>query len=141
MKVINANQAFLEKTYDEAFNLLVASRDYIKWQEPIDMEKLPASACLKLSTETTRITARLTHIMSWLLFQKAIVNGEILEEDMKRHDFSLPREEQTLLDSRAESDDVLPNRLRELLAESRSLYSRIERLSHSFAGPASVVAH
>lgn len=122
-----APTAFFGRTYDEAFALLVEARDYVAYEEAFDRENLDLFQRLIMSCETTRLTARLTHIMSWLLFQKAVYVGEIGRSFSERTRCRLSGH-RVCLDDSAEVERVLPPRLLTLLDRSRRLYLRVARL-------------
>jgi len=122
-----APTAFFGRTYDEAFALLVDARNYVAYEEDFDRENLELFQRLVMSCETTRLTARLTHIMSWLLFQKAVYVGEIGRGFSEQARCRLSGH-QVCLDDSAETEKVLPSRLLTLLERSRRLYVRVARL-------------
>ncbi len=109
-------------TYDEAMGLLVETRDYLA-ASPGGGGTLPAR--LALCHETTRITARLTRVMAWLLAQRAWLAGEIdrgaaLGEALDG--FAV------CMDDDDGDQYKLPERLADLLRRSRRLYRRVARL-------------
>ena len=127
MNETTAPTAFFGRTYDEALALLVEARDYVAFEEAFDRENLDLFQRLIMSCETTRLTARLTHIMSWLLFQKAVYVGEIGRSFSERARCRLSGH-RVCLDDSAETERALPSRLLTLLERSRRLYVRIARL-------------
>ena len=58
---------FLESTYDEAYDLLVETRDYIEKRMPEVREHASPAYKMVLGVETMRLTTRLTQVMAWLL--------------------------------------------------------------------------
>lgn len=122
-----ATITFFDRTYDEAFTLLVEARNYLSEEQYRAQEALPPQDRLVASCETMRLTSRLIQVMAWLLVQKAVHAGEIdggaADEPKRRlggHDIC------------AEPGpwDVsgLPARLRGLLDRSLALYNRVARL-------------
>jgi regulator of CtrA degradation len=130
---ITAPTAFFGRTYDEAVALLVEARNYVAYEEAFDRESLDLFQRLVMSCETTRLTARLTHIMSWLLFQKAIYVGEIGRSYSEQARCRLSGH-QVCLDDKAETEGELPSRLLTLLTRSRRLYVRVARLDELLIG-------
>lgn len=118
--------AFLDKTYDEAFALLIEARNYVAYEEPADRAALGDGERLMVSLETMRLTTRVTEIMAWLLHQKAVVAGEISREEAMAADRRLGRPDICLPETRTAMG--LPHRLTELMARSRQLYVRVARL-------------
>ncbi|MDR1031503.1 MAG: DUF1465 family protein, partial [Holosporales bacterium] len=80
---------FLDKIFADVFKLLEETYDYIKWQEPVDIDTLNCEAdrdCLQC--ETTKMSVYLIQIMAWLLTrQAAMANGN---QTIERCDFDKP---------------------------------------------------
>ena len=116
---------FFSRTYDEARNLLVESRDYMVTTRNMAFT-LPTRELVH-SMETLRLTTRLTQIMAWLILQRAHHAGEITMADILAPASRLDARDicQT---TGGEAAADLPAILRELLSRSRKLYQRIARL-------------
>lgn len=117
--------AFFSKTYDEAYALLIEARNYVAYEEAGDRAVLNDFERLSVSMETMRLTTRVTQIMGWLFYQKAVFAGEMSLDQALSEDCRLDRNDLCLGGVRAE---VLPRRLAELMARSRKLYLRVMRL-------------
>jgi len=128
----SAATAFFGKTYDEAFALLVEARNYVAYEEGSDRAGLGLIHRLAMTCETTRMTARITHIMSWLLFQKAVHAGEIGRAPADRDQCRLGGHRVCMGDD-PHWYEALPPRLRSLLERSRKLYVRVARLDEMLA--------
>jgi regulator of CtrA degradation len=122
--------AFFDRTYAEALALTRAARDYIATQAPSDKAALDADARLVASCEEMRVTARLTQVMAWLMTQRAVHDGEITRDEASAEAHRLGARE-TCLAEPALPEAALPERLAELLRQSRELYCRIERLDRN----------
>ncbi len=119
--------AFFSRTYDEALGLLYAARDYLKFEAEQDWRRLAPAIGLACTTETTRLTARLTNMMAWLLLQRAVHAGEITWDEARQEAPQLGGIGVCL--SAAEIDPAaLPQRFGRLLEQSRNLYRRVARL-------------
>ena len=119
--------AFFGKTYDEALSLLEEARGYLSMLEPLERRHLEVSERLKLCTETTRMTARLTQVMAWLLTQRAVYEGEMTQHQALIDTVTLADVDVCM--ERAESGwEGLPLRLVGLLDRSQRLYLRVARL-------------
>lgn len=120
-----AGTTFFSRTFDEVYTLLTDARDYmavaetIKWEEPI--------LGLVHSQESLRVTARVTHIMAWLMAQRAVHAGEISREESREGGYRLERR-QVCIEAGGETSPSMPAELRELLERSRKLYMRVMRL-------------
>lgn len=127
MSCESAPTAFFDKTYDEALALLIEARNYVASGEADDRARMLPLDRLQLSRETLRVTARLTHIMAWLLFQKAVFAGEIPREEAADRPYRL---EGHAVCSREKAivSGSFPPRLADLLDRSQRLYNRVARL-------------
>jgi len=119
---------FFSKTYDEAFGLVLEAREYLLGPGRTAVRKLSSEASFCYATESLRLTTRLTESMSWLMFQRALIEGEITYEEVQADECHLQHQKTCLPDSESECDDLLPVGLRSLLVRSESLYRRIWRL-------------
>jgi regulator of CtrA degradation len=117
----------LHKTLDETMALLVRARDYMSYAVPSAQPGLLPAERLQISCEAMRVTARLSHVMAWLLAQKAVQAGEISPVAAAAA-YSLNAEDMCLLEGGAEASAALPEGLRDLLEKSRALYIRVTRL-------------
>jgi regulator of CtrA degradation len=117
----------LHKTLDETLALLVRARDYMSYAAPSNRPGLLPAERLQISCEAMRVTARLSHIMAWLLAQKAVQAGEI-SPTMAAAAYSLSEDDMGLLEGSAGASAALPEGLRDLLDGSRALYVRVTRL-------------
>lgn len=118
---------FFGKTYDETMSLLLASRDYLASAQPADAVGLRPIDRLRVNCEAMRLTTRLTQIMAWLLAQRAVFAGEMARAQAASDEFRLAADNVCMADSDAAAP-VLPDRLLELLDQSRRLYIRVARL-------------
>ncbi len=123
----SAPTAFFTKTFDEAYDLLIDVRGYIELDEAADRAARPPLEALELSRETMRLTTRLTHIMAWLLVQKAVFADEIQRAAAARAPYRLGGQS-VCLDESWEGIPHCPPRLAKLLDRTRRLYVRVDRL-------------
>ena len=77
MASIAVHTAFFGRTYDEAMGLLLEARNYVIADDMRRSDTTQPADRLILCCEAMRLTARLTHVMAWLLAQKAVHAGEI----------------------------------------------------------------
>jgi regulator of CtrA degradation len=119
--------AFFGKTYSEAVGLLVEARNYLAYREPVDRARLLPVDRLRLCRETTRLTARLTQIMAWLIAQRAVHAGEMSQAAALGDQGALAELAVCMDAAEAEGDDM-PRPLADLLARSQRLYVRVARL-------------
>ncbi len=72
-----ATITFFDRTFDEAFDLLIEARAYLSERQRPSQDELPPAVRLVAGCETMRLTARLVQVMAWLLVQRAVHAGEI----------------------------------------------------------------
>ena len=125
-----SSTVFLNRTYDEALDLVIRARDYMAYKESQDQIGLNLYERLQASRETMRVTSRLAHIMSWLMMQKAVFNGEVSIEEALYMADPLSGEDVCLIRDHEEYG-FLSLRLHELLDQSLALYMRVCRLESS----------
>lgn len=124
----NATQTeFFGKTYDEAYELLLEVRSYIRHGASVDAGGLEQADRLRFALESMRVTSRLSQVMAWLLNEKAVHAGEIGREDLADDEHRLSGRE-ICLDDRPGLSVGLPPQLIELLERSHALYVRVSRL-------------
>jgi regulator of CtrA degradation len=123
-----AGTAFFRKTYDEAIALLVETKNYVTAaQRPSSKDDEIA-----VNLETTRVTARLTQIVAWLMAQRAVEAGELTAAQACEKKHRLGGQE-ICLNAQGEDSDKLPPALCDLLVRSRRLYQRVARLDDMLA--------
>lgn len=125
---------YFNGTYEEAFDLLVEARDYVERHVPaFKYSKNPPDPAV-MTTETLRLTSRITQIMAWLMAQRAIQEGEIDEADFGDDRYRLEGHDVCLKRAIDDMDD-LPEQLGELMDRSYELYNRIMRLDLRYVDP------
>lgn len=123
----NETAAFFGATYDEAHALLVEARDFVRDGPAGDGDAATPLERLTYCQESLRLTTRLVQVMAWLLARKAVHAGELSAAEAATARYALGGR-RVCLDARGEAVETLPAQLRDLLARSRALYQRIERL-------------
>lgn len=130
--IVFGPQRFIDRTFEEALELLEEIRSYILYEERADRMDLPPAARVRQSLEATRMTARLTNVMAWLLLQKAAAAGEVDDAERAKDENRLGGRE-ACMDDDASDDEALPERMRDLLAKSQRMYVRVARLDDMMA--------
>ncbi|WP_231849050.1 DUF1465 family protein [Paramagnetospirillum magneticum] len=111
--------------------LLDEARTFMMETEWRDRQKVDGVKGLRITNEAFRLTSRLTQVMSWLMFQRAVYDGEISAEYALQKQFRLSGHD-VCLDTSHCNDSVISDDLRSLLNRSHKLFLRIERLESSF---------
>jgi regulator of CtrA degradation len=119
--------SLVDRLYDDAYALLIESRNYIACVLPMTRQDLAVEARLQTTYQSTRLTTRLLEIMSWLLAQRAVQRGEMSLRDARAQGFVISNDP-TCQFQPAETSDILPQGLRILLEQSNALYNRLYRL-------------
>ena len=122
-----ANTAFFGRTFEEALALIIEARDYVAGRLAFDRETVSIADQLVCDCETLRLTSRLTHVMAWLLIQRAIHEGEIPPEEAQTELNRLGGHSVCLVDNPA-TVERLPKRLQALMTRSHHLFVRVSRL-------------
>jgi regulator of CtrA degradation len=130
---VAAPTAFFSRTFDEALALTGEARDYLAQYGEEDLRGLPQEVGLHYSLETTRLTARLTNVMAWLLAQRAAHEGELSYEELRRDEWRLGGIEVCTAQPGVDVEQ-LPPLLADLMRRSDNLFRRIARLDEMVAG-------
>ncbi len=114
----------VDSLYIDAMLLADEARGYFDASGREDRDKLPPLLRVGFSCESLRVTARLMHIIAWLLVRRGVAAGEINEEQAAAPERRL---------GRAQSGDPdivasLPEPARDIIAATDELYERVVRL-------------
>jgi len=118
------SRRLIDSLYIEAMLLADEARGYFETSGRDDRDQLPPLLRVGFSCESLRVTARLMHIIAWLLVRRAVMAGEISPEQSMAPDRRL---------GRAQAGDPemvarLPHPAREIIAATDELYERVMRL-------------
>lgn len=119
--------SLIDKTFAEGVALTLEARNYIAYHEQADRRLLDLPGCLHVGYQHTRVSARLIQVMTWMLALKALLSGEITQEQFTSPQFALGGGEECHSASGPEMEN-LPAGLRSLLERSHLLYMRVHRL-------------
>lgn len=119
--------AYFENTFEEALALAREARNYMVYQDAMELAKLDPASRLVVSCESMRVTARIGQIIAWLLIQKAVHVGELSRDTAAEPAYRLAGQK-VCSNNILVADETIPDRLVELLARSHNLYARVERL-------------
>ncbi|CAA7620717.1 conserved hypothetical protein [Candidatus Terasakiella magnetica] len=119
--------AYFNRTYDETMTLMVEARNYMAYVEQRERRRVGAMIGLRISCEAMRVTSRLTQVMAWLMFQRAVHEGEVPPEAALSDQSRLSGTE-ACMDESFHHDETLPNGLLSLMDRSFRLYVRVARL-------------
>ena len=119
--------ALFERTFDEGMALVEETARNLDGRGREEARALPRKASMLYAGESMRVTTRLMQAASWLLVQRAVRDGD-MESDRAAEDRYRLGSREICLGVCAESTEMLPVALRDLLTRSDNLYRRIARL-------------
>jgi len=123
-------------------DLVEETAEYLDGEGRAEAKKLTTPASLAYTSESIRLTTRLTQLASWLLVRRAIAAGEITAAEAHNHRHRVTLSPQTTL--HPDGYDDLPEAFKKLIADSHRLHDRILRLESVFSqgsSPANETAH
>lgn len=133
-----ASDAFNEM-FREGMGLVEEAAAYLDVQGRMDAKDLSRGLSRAYAAESMRLTTRLMQIASWLLFQRAVNEGEMTRRQSvtNRRRVNLQQQE---LASTPELFQLLPQRLQELTLSSVRLQARIIHLDQVLYGGSDTAA-
>jgi hypothetical protein len=118
---------FMAPLFAGAQELLLDSYDYFsRCDREKRLEMISPFERTIFANEMSRITMRLTSVISWLMARRAVYEGEISSEEAYL-EFSLGLQS-VCLDHNAECLAIVPPYMAQLLQDSYDIYSRVNRL-------------
>jgi regulator of CtrA degradation len=112
--------------YREGMDLVEETAEYLDRSGRLESKRLPPQASIVYTSESIKLTTRLTQLASWLLVRRAIAAGEITATEAHTH-----RHRVTLIPQSGilpECFEDLPATFQRLISESHRIYGRILRL-------------
>ncbi len=120
------NLLFMPGLFHETMDIIFDSYEYFQLQDKINEGHIPPYLQTIYSHEMSRITMRLTSVMAWLMARKAVLSGQLSDEEASS-EYRLDGTD-ICLQSGGDLQEVLPAYLIELLDKSLKLYERVWRL-------------
>ncbi len=118
------------KLFREGMELVEETAEYLDGEGRTQSRRLTPPASLAYTSESIRLTTRLTQLASWLLVRRAIAAGEITAAEAHNHRHRVTLSRQSAL--RPNGFDDLPETFKKLIADSHRLHDRILRLERIF---------
>jgi len=122
----SASELF-RKTFEDGMAMVEETASYLDGPGREASKTLPRRVALAYAGESMRLTTRLMQVASWLLVQRAILDGEMTPTQASQEKYRLGAREVCLAPA-MEGTELLPQRLQELLDRSAHLYDRVDRL-------------
>jgi|CXWL01.1.fsa_nt_gi regulator of CtrA degradation len=120
------NVLFMPSVYNEAMTLLHEAQDYFTEFGDDDQRKMDKNIRAVYACEMSRITLRLSCVMSWLLAQRSVVSGQI-DAKQSAH-YGLEFQNICRVDNKM-LHGILPSYVCYLLDSTFELYERVLRLN------------
>ncbi len=123
---ISQNILFMPSVYNDAMTLLCEAQEYFSEFGAEDQKKLDISTKSIYACEMSRITLRLSCVMSWILAQRGVAAGQIAVEESAH--YGLEFQNICRVDNKV-LHGVLPPYVCYLLDSTFELYERVLRLN------------
>lgn len=122
-----ASPAFTE-LYGEGMELVEETAAYLDGDGRIQAKRLGRVTATLYAAESMRLTTRLMQMASWLLLQRALVNGEMTAEQVTSEKGKIRLDTASSSQTDAETWRQLPARFRDLVRRSLRLQARVRRM-------------
>ncbi|CAN1534292.1 Protein of unknown function DUF1465 [Rhabdaerophilaceae bacterium] len=127
-----ASESFLV-LFREGMTLVESTAAYLDGAGRAESRALDRQVALAYASESMRLTTRLMQLTSWLLLQRAVNEGELTRSDAEREHRRVVIVPQ-VISTAPEVLEKLPEKLRDLIDRSLSLYARIQRIDSDMKG-------
>ncbi|CDO58931.1 FIG00480696: hypothetical protein [Candidatus Phaeomarinobacter ectocarpi] len=133
-----AETAQFEQMFKDGMGMVEEAASYLDGEGRDHAKTLSRKGALAYAAESMRLTTRLMQVASWLLVQRAVARNEMTVTEARTQRYRLGAKE--LCYARPiEGADELPHPLADMIARSRRLYARVDRLDKMMHGDASEV--
>lgn len=127
-----AGSQTFQALFREGMALVEETAGYLDGDGRDDAKRLERHGALAYATESMRLTTRLMQLASWLLLHRAVNEGEMSLAQARKEKARV----KVGFDRRDEdSEKLLPERLRALIAHSLRLQERVQRLDGTIHAP------
>ena len=114
------------RSFKEGMDLVEETASYLDGPGREESRQLSRSGSLTYARESMRLTTRLMQVASWLLVQRAVREGDMSAEQASNDKYRLAGEKAAQM--REEDSREIPARLHDLMARSRAIYDRAQRV-------------
>src|ERR1700757_1193484 len=128
-----ANSQVFADLFRDGMALVEETASYLDGPGRKESKKLERMAALTYATESMRLTTRLMQLASWLLLHRAVNEGEmsLAQASKEKAKVKLAAAEPADPDA----TKLLPERLNELIDQSRLLLAKVRRLDATIHAP------
>ncbi len=127
------SQAFAD-LFRDGMALVEETATYLDGPGRQESKILARAAALAYATESMRLTTRLMQLASWLLLHRAVKEGEMSLAQANKEKAKVKLSATDRHDPN--NIELLPETLRELIARSQALQSKVRRLDATIHNPA-----
>ncbi len=120
-----------QSLFNEGMGLVEETANYLDGDGRVESRELSRPQALAYASESMRLTTRLMQIASWLLLQRALKNGELSVDDIKR-DSNRIKLAKRRVDDVSTLVDELPVKLIDLIHKSFDLQVRLQKIDKQF---------
>jgi regulator of CtrA degradation len=121
---VRITSRLIDSLYTEAMLLADEARAYFDDAGRDERSTLQPFARVGFACDSLKVTTRIMHIVAWLLTQRAIESGEIMQREGRRPERKLGHAQ----DTDPAVVEALPPSARMLIGSSVDLYARVKRL-------------
>lgn len=117
--------------FDEGMGMVEETANYLDGSGRSQSRELSRPQALAYASESMRLTTRLMQIASWLLLQRALKNGELGVEEIRRDSNRIKLSKRPVDDTTTLIDE-LPVQLVALIHKSFDLQVRLQKIDTQF---------
>jgi regulator of CtrA degradation len=114
--------------FREGMALVEAAAAYLDGDGRKEARRLKPPHSLAYATESMRLTTRLMQLASWLLIRRAVSEGELTPEQGAEEQRKIKLPVRASAEQPSKEFGALPERLKDLIAQSLKLQERVIRL-------------
>ncbi len=128
-----ANSQVFADLFREGMGLVEETATYLDGPGRAESKMLSRAAALAYATESMRLTTRLMQLASWLLLHRAVKEGEM---SLAQANKEKAKVKLSVSDHHDPNNiELLPKALRDLIARSQTLHSKVRRLDATIHNP------
>ncbi|MBL1419453.1 MAG: DUF1465 family protein [Alphaproteobacteria bacterium] len=120
-----------QSLFNEGMALVEETANYLDGDGRVQSRELSRPQALAYASESMRLTTRLMQIASWLLLQRALKNGELGIDEIKR-DSNRIKLSKRRVDDVTTLIEELPVKLIDLIHKSFDLQVRLQKIDRQF---------
>ncbi len=114
--------------YGEGMELVEETAAYLDGEGRVQAKKLGRVTATLYAAESMRLTTRLMQMASWLLLQRALVNGEMTADQVTSEKGKIRLDTASSTQAEADVWRQLPAQFRDLVQRSLRLQARVRRM-------------